>query len=230
MRRGMGIWVFLAVAAVIVVAAVYVETQRRDALARVASDLGFSFTRGQHALPVHLDRAGFYLFTQGQPLILNRMDGERAGYQVSIFGFGYDAGQGEEGSRALPTADDGQIERRLQTVVWLRRPGQTLPDFDLSPTRQPLRRLDPKLGLRPVTFDGSEAFRDRYVLFGRDAVALRQVFTRPVIDAWVADPGWFVEGRGDQWLFYRLEERAAPEDIPALLDRAIGLIDRLAQR
>ena len=226
----MGIWVFLAVAAVIVVAAVYVETQRRDALARVASDLGFSFTRGQHALPGHLDRAGFYLFTQGQPLILNRMDGERAGYQVSIFGFGYDAGQGEEGSRALPTADDGQIERRLQTVVWLSRPGQTLPDLDLSPTRQPLRRLDPSLGLRPVSLDGRADFRDRYLLSGRDAAALRQVFSPAVIDAWVADPGWFVEGRGDQWLVYRLEERAAPEDIPALLDRAIGLIDRLAQR
>jgi hypothetical protein len=226
----MGIWVFFVVAAVIVVAAIYVETQRRTALDQVASRLGFSFTGGQQALPDHLDRAGFYLFTQGQPLIKNRMDGERAGYQISVFGFGYDAGQGEEGSRALPTADDGQIERRLQTVVWLQRPGQTLPVFDLSPTRQPLRRLDARLGLQTVGLDGAQDFRDHYLLLGRDATALRRVFTPAVVDAWAADPGWFVEGRGDQWLVYRLQHRAAPADIPAFLDRAIGLIERLAHR
>jgi hypothetical protein len=44
----------------------------------------------------------------------------------------------------------------------------------------------------------------------------------------VADPGWFVEGRGDQWLVYRLSERVSARAIPAFLDRAIGLVERLA--
>lgn len=230
MKRSMGLYVFIAVAVVIVVAAFYLEGQRRNALERVAAGLGFEFTGGQHGLPEALDRAGFYLFTQGQPLILNRMDGERSGYRVSLFGFGYHAGKGEEGSRDLLPQDVGQVENRLQTVAWLHRPGQVLPDFDLSPTRQPLRRAGVMFGLRGLTFDGREDFRDRYVLFVRDDAAVRRIFTPEVIDAWVADPGWFVEGRGDQWLVYRLSDRVPAQQIPAFLDRAIGIVERLAHR
>jgi hypothetical protein len=227
MRRPV-FWIFISVAMIIVVAALVLEWQRRQALERVAMDLGFAFTGGQHALPESLDRAGFYLFTQGQPLILNRMDGERAGYQVSLFGFGYHAGKGDEGSRELPTADVGQVESRLQTVVWLHKPGQVLPDFDLSPSRHVLRRIGPRFGLRGMTFDGRPDFQDRYLLAVRDEAAMRRIFRPPVIDAFAVDPGWFIEGRGDQWLVYRLSERVSPAEIPAFLDRAIGLIERLA--
>ena len=226
----MGLYVFAAVALIIVAAAVYLEGQRRTALASVAGGLGFEFTGGQHALPEALDRAGFYLFTQGQPLILNRLEGERSGYRVSLFGFAYDAGKGEEGNRGHLPQDVGQVENRLQTVAWLHRPGQILPDFDLSPTRQPLRRVGAIFGMRGLTFDRRDDFRDRYILFVRDDVAVRRVFTPAVIDAWVGDPGWFVEGRGDQWLVYRLSERVPAQDVPAFLDRAIGIVERLAHR
>ena len=156
------------------------------------------------------------------------MEGERAGYQVALFGFGYDAGKGEEGSRDFLPADVGQSESRLQTVAWLHKPGQALPDFDLSPTRHVLRRVGGKFGLHLLTFDGRDDFRDRYLLFARDDAAMRRVFTPAVIAALVADPGWFIEGRGDQWLVYRLSERVAPERIADFLDQAITLVDRLA--
>ena len=226
----MGIWIFAAVALLIVGAALYLEGQRRQSLARVAAGLGFEFTPGQHQLPSALDGAGFYLFTQGPPLIQNRMEGERAGYRVSLFDFAYPAEKGEEGSRDLPVADVGQVENRMQTVVWLHRPGQVLPDFDLSPTRQVLRRVAARFSLQRLTFDGRRDFDDRYVLLVRDPVATRRVFTPAVIDAWVADPGWFLEGRGDQWLIYRLSERMPPNEIAAFLDRAIALVERLAHR
>jgi hypothetical protein len=41
----------------------------------------------------------------------------------------------------------------------------------------------------------------------------------------VADPGWFIEGRGDQWLFYRIQERVAPDQMQAFLDRGLDLLD-----
>ena len=223
-------WVFVAFAVLCVSVFLVVEGQRRQSVERVAESMGFSFTGGQHRLPDAIDQAGFYLFTQGQPLILNRLDGKRSGYQVSLFDFAYDAGKGEEGSRDFMPADVGQQERRLQTVVWLHRPGQVLPDFDLSPTRHVLRRVGGAFGLQPVTFDGRADFRDRYYLSGRDPAALRQVFSSRVIDAVLAEPGWFVEGRGDEWLIYRLSERASPERLPAFVDQAIGLIERLAGR
>lgn len=224
------LWAFVAFAVLCVAAFLVFEGQRRHAVERVAESMGFSLTAGQHRLPEALDRAGFYLFTQGQPLILNRLDGARSGYQVSLFDFAYDAGKGEEGSRDFMPADVGQQERRLQTVVWLHRPGQVLPDFDLSPTRHVLRRVGGALGLQPVAFDGREDFRDHYSLLGRDPAVLRQVFSPRVIEAVLAEPGWFVEGRGDEWLIYRLSERVGPERLPAFVDQAIGLIERLAGR
>ncbi len=226
----MGIWILAGVALLIVGAALYLEGQRRQALARVAFGLGFELTPGQHQVPSTLDGAGFYLFTQGPPLIQNRMEGERAGYRVSLFDFAYPAEKGEEGSRDLPVADVGQVENRMQTVVWLQRPGQVLPDFDLSPTRHVLRRVGARFPLQRLTFDGRADFDDHYLLFVRDAAAVRRVFTPQVIDAWVADPGWFLEGRGDQWLIYRLSERMPPRETAAFLDRAIALVERLAHR
>lgn len=230
MRRPLGIWIFVAVAVLIVGAALYLEGQRRHALARVASDLGLELTGGQHPLPPSLDAAGFYLFTQGPALVQNRMVGERAGYRIALFDYSYHAEKGEEGSRDLPVADVGPVENRMQTLVWLQRPGQVLPDFDLSPTRHVMRRVGVHIPLQRLTFDGRRDFDDRYVLLVRDPVAMRRVFTPAAVDAWVADPGWFLEGRGDQWLIYRLSERMPPNEIAAFLDRAIALMERLAPR
>ena len=113
---------------------------------------------------------------------------------MSLFDFAYPAEKGEEGSRDLPAADVGQVENRMQTLVWLHKPGKVLPDFDLSPTRQVLRRIGAQFALQRLTFDGRRDFDDRYLLFVRDDAAMRRVFTPEVIDAWVADPGWFLEG------------------------------------
>jgi hypothetical protein len=224
----LGIWVLVAVGVLIVAAALYLEVQRRQALARTASALGFQLTSGQHRLPAALDGAGFYLFTQGPPLIQNRMVGARGGYRVWLFDFSFPAEKGEEGSRDLPVGDVGQVENRMQTVVWLQRAGQVLPGFDLSPTRQVPRRIGGPTAMRRVAFDGRADFDARYLLFARDETAARRIFTPRVLDAWVGDPGWFVEGRGDQWLVYRLSERVSARAIPAFLDRAIGLVERLA--
>jgi hypothetical protein len=226
-RRGMGIWVFVLVGVVIVAIAVYSEVQRRQALGPVAERLGLSFSGGLQPLSPGLDSTGFYLFTQGPPEVLNLMRGRRGGYEVALFGYGYDAPQGEEGSREIPVGDAGQIERRLQTVLWVQAAGRPLPDFDLSPTRESLRRVAQRFGLLPVFIDGRADFRDRYLLFGRDTEAVRPVFTPAVLDALVADPGWFIEGRGNQCLLYRVKERVAPEAMGAFLDRGLGLIETL---
>jgi hypothetical protein len=226
-KRTMGIWIFLLVGVVIATIAVYSEARRRQSLSRVADTLGLAFGGGQQPLPAELDKAGFYLFTQGPPQVLNLMRGRRGAYEVALFGYGYDAPQGEEGSREIPVGDAGQIERRLQTVLWVGAVNGTLPDFDLSPTRGSLRRVAQRFGMLPVSLDHSPDVRDRYVLFARDPTALRPVFTRGLLDALVADPGWFIEGRGNQWLLYRVKERVAPGAMGAFLERGIGLIDAL---
>ena len=223
----MGIYVFLAVGLVIVGAFLYFEAQRRDALAGLATQLGLTFSGGLQRLPADLDGAGFYLFTQGAPECLNLMQGEHRGYRVALFGYGYDAPKGEEGSRDFPVGDAGQSERRLQTVLWVQTPGRTLGALDLSPTRGSLRRVAQRYHLSPVIFDDQPGFRDRYHLYGRDPGALVGAFRPAVLDALVADPGWFIEARGDQWLFYRIQERVAPDQMAAFLDRGLDLLEAI---
>ncbi len=225
-KRRMGIWVFLLVGAVIVTIAVWSETERRRALAPVAQALGLAYTPGLQRLPPEWDAAGLYLFTQGAPEVLNLMRGRRGDDAIALFGYGYDAPQGEEGSREVPVGDAGQSERRLQTVLWVQG-GRPLPDFDLSPTRGSLRRVGNRFGMAAVTIEGQAAFRDRYVLAARDPAAVRALFTPPVLDALTAQPGWFIEGRGNQWLLYRVKERVAPAGMGAFLDRGLGLLDLL---
>jgi len=101
----------------IVAATLYLEVQRRQALARIASALGLQFTSRQHGLPAALDGVGFYLFTQGPPLIQHRMEGACGGYRMSLFDFSFPAEKGEEGSRDPLVADVGQVENRMQTVA-----------------------------------------------------------------------------------------------------------------
>lgn len=53
------------------------------------------------------------------------------------------------------------------------------------------------------------------------------MLTPAVLDALVADPGGFIEGRGNQWLFCRVKERVAQEAMATFLDRGLGLIETL---
>jgi hypothetical protein len=223
----MGIYVFLGVGLIIFGAFLYFEAQRREALAGRAAQLGLSFSGGLQRLPTELDGAGFYLFTQGAPECLNLMQGEYRGYRVALFGYGYDAPEGEEGSRDVPVGDAGQSERRLQTVLWVQTPGRSLGALDLSPTRGSLRRVAQRFRLSAVVIDERADFRDRYRLYGRDPEVLLGGFRPAVLDALVADPGWFIEARGDQWLLYRIQERVAPERMAAFLDRGLDLLETL---
>ena len=212
----------------IVLVAVFFETKRRDQLAAVATGLGLSFERGQQALPAELDQAGFYLFTQGAAQMLNPMRGRRGDYELLVFGYGFNAAFGDEGQRALPNSDDdGAIETRLQTVVWLRSTENRLPDFDLSPARGPKRSAAQQFGLQAVGFDAAAAFRREYRLAAREPERARRHFTPAVLDYLAAHPGLALEGRGSQWLFYRPEDRTAPDRIGALIAQAEELLGLL---
>lgn len=210
------------------VVAMVLESRRRDELGAVAEQIGFSYERGMQPLPAELDGAGFYLFTQGAAQGLNRLDGHRGGFAVTVLEFGYDAPIGEEGVRGMPNAgDDGRFERHLQTVAWIRSDSKRLPDFDLSPTRGALRRVGPRFGMQLVTLDGREDFRGAYVLLGRDPQGLRRHFDSAAVDRLLRQPGWFLEGRGGQWLVYRLDQRVPAGETAAWIDEAIALIQTL---
>ena len=48
-----------------------------------------------------------------------------------------------------------------------------------------------------------------------------------MLGALAAEPGWFMVGRGNQWLLYRVKERVPPGAMGAFLDRGLELIEAL---
>lgn len=214
----------IAVFIIIIVGAIYFEHRRGSDMGAVAGRLGLSFQPGQQQLPQALDQVGFDLFTQGPPYIKNRMQGERAGREITLFDFHYTATTSGEGQRTVPLSDDhNSMERRSQSVIWFRS-HQALPDFDLSPSGIHRRTVGQRLGLSLVTLDGREGFNRRYTLLARDAERVRRLFTDRLLEFLAAHPNMVLESRGRDALFYRFEKLPDPQSIPRFLDDAEGLL------
>ena len=221
--------IVILVFVVIIAGAIYFEKRRGNDMEAIAGRLGFSFQAGQQPLPDVLDQAGFDLFTQGPPNIKNRMWGERNGQEITLFDFHYDATTSGEGRRDTPVTDDhNSMERRSQTVVWIRAKATPLPDFDLSPNRLHQRTAAARFGLSPVSFDGHPAFRGHYILLARDAARIRRLFNDRVLDYLASQPGIVLESRGTNILFYRFEQLPNPTTAPELIADAEALLDLLS--
>jgi hypothetical protein len=217
----------IIVVLLIVAGALWYEKKRSDDLARAAQRLGFSFEQGQHPLPRDLADAGFYLFSQGPALVRNPMHGRYGGRPVRVFGYSFTAAFGDEGMRELPNSDnDGLIETRMQTVVWMESQ-KALPDFDLAPTRGPIRNVSKRFGFAAVSFDGRQDFRAVYTLSGRDEGELRHCFSPKTLDFLTAHPGTTVEGRGHGLLLYRQEQRLTGSQIGPFLNSAAAFLAHL---
>lgn len=214
----------------IIAAGLYFEKRRRDALAVTAKQLALSAPRGGQDLPQALDRAGFYLLTQGQARMLNAMHRQGDGHELTVFEYDYDAPFGAEGSREVPNGgSDGDIVQHGQTVAWVVSSTVTLPDFDLSPKGGPVRRPGRTATLRSVAIPGDPEFKARMSLAGSDPAALRHLFDAPLRGFLTANPDITVEGRGNQWLFYALDHRVDAGELAdylARVDRFFALLWR----
>lgn len=217
--------IFIIVVVIIVAGAIYYEKRRGDDISIIAKKLGFEFYPGQHRLPEVLDKVGFDLFTQGPPNIKNRAQGIRNNRDVTIFDFTYTASSAGEGQRSHPIADDfNSVKTRSQSVIWIRSK-QSLPDFDLSPSRIHRRTVAARFGLSPVTFDGQVAFNQQHTLLARDSQKVRTLFNEKVFEYLARHPQLVFESRGQDALFYRFEKLPDPDSIPQFLEDAEALLD-----
>lgn len=222
--------VFIIIVAIVIAAAIYYEKRRSDGMTLVAKQLGFEFIPGQHRLPDELDRVGFDLFTQGPPNIRNRISGAHNGRDVAIFDFTYTASSAGEGQRGYPIADDFRsIETRSQSVIWIRSQ-QSLPDFDLSPSRIHRRTVAARMGLNLITFDGQKGFNEQHTLLVRDASKVRALFNDRMFAFLAEHPHLVFESRGRDALFYRFEKLPDPSSIPEFLQQAETLLELFQQQ
>lgn len=217
--------VFIIIVVIVIAGAIYYEKRRSDGMSMIAKRLGFEFFPGQHRLPSELDKVGFDLFTQGPPNIRNRIQGSQNGRSVTIFDFTYTASSAGEGQRNYPIADDFRgLETRSQSVIWIRSQ-QSLPDFDLSPSRIHRRTVASRMGLNLITFDGRNSFNDQHTLLVRDERKVRALFNEQVFAFLAEHPHLVFESRGQDALFYRFEKLPDPGSIPDFLHQAETLLE-----
>jgi hypothetical protein len=215
--------VFLLIVTTIFFVIWYIENARRNGLAKAAQRIGLTLESGQQRLPQFMDTADFYLFSQGPPLIQNVMRGGRIGDRILVFNYTYEATEGFEGRREIPSlTDEGTILTHMQTVVAFHEIAP-LPYFDLSPNDRSKRTLN--TDFNTVAFDEAPNFTQNYRLAAREEAKVRSLFDSELLNHFANNPGWVVESRGDRIIFYQKERCVNPDLITEFIDQAYTLFD-----
>ena len=196
-----GIWYF----------AVQMERKRSEAMLATCQAMGFAFEekgdvdslRALGDLPVfnhgHSKRAR------------NVMSGRTADQEVKLLDYQYTTGSGKNS------------HTHSQTVALFPGAGQGLPDLSLSPENF-LHKIGEVFGYQDIDFDSSPEFSAVYLLRGPDEQAIRTAFTPDIQGFFAQQPGWHVEVRGGSVGIYRSSKRCKPEEAPALLAEALGVL------
>lgn len=223
MGKILKIALFLLIVTTILVAAWYFENARRNGLTKAAQRIGFTLESGQQRLPQFMDTADFYLFKQGPPLIQNMMRGGRIGDRILVFNYTYEATEGFEGRREIPSlTDEGTILTHMQTVVAFHEI-TPLPHFDLSPNDRSKRTLNADFST--VAFDEVPSFSQNYRLAAREEAKVRSLFDSDLLKHFANNPDWVIESRGDRIIFYQKDRRVKPDQITEFIDQAYALFD-----
>ncbi|MEL0583803.1 MAG: hypothetical protein AAES65_02820 [Candidatus Thiodiazotropha sp. (ex. Lucinoma kazani)] len=152
------------------------------------------------------------------------MRGELNGDHIEVFNYSYTASEGFEGSRELPNlSDEGRITTYMQTVACF-LDIKAIPHFDLSPKDGSKRTLNSEF--RSVGFDDAHGFTQHYNLAAREEASVRLLFNDELLAHFAHDPGWVVESRGRQVIFYHKDERLKPERIADFIEQAQAHIER----
>jgi hypothetical protein len=214
------VWlVFAAVSVYLVVGIIAIrrhEERRVVSLSEAAEKAGLTFEGDASPFDLADEQALVLLRTGSGRWVHNVMRGRVDGRDVVLFDLQYVAVGGRRGD--LTTFD--------QTVAAFRF-SRRLPEFQLTPRQssvlfQDLLAPDEVSGLRQLDFSSHPRFAQRWLVRGREAIAIRKLFGRPVIEFFQErDPaiGWVVEG-GERWLLaYQPEQRVAEGDLASFARR-----------
>ena len=196
--------------------------QRLKKLKDFAEQMGMEFSaKGDSALLESL--SAFDLFSQSGVKITNVLhgDSEQLGYgedfEVRILEHIY-------------SSDDSTIS---QTVICVRSPQLSLPDFSMRPEEWH-HKLRSKLGYQDIDFESHPTaveFSKKYLLRGKDEQTIRALFTDAVLTFFAAHPDKVcVEGSDDQLIWYQPGKIIEPEDIPAFMKEGFEVFRVFARK
>lgn len=209
----------IAIVAVLIIIGIgvgmYYEKRRREALARVAGELGLEFFPS--GIPGLLGALqGFKLISAGDSHTLtNTIRGITDEVELTIFDLSYSTGSGKNRST------------HRQTVIRFASSQLNLPDFAVSPEWF-FHKIAKLFGTKDINFVDDPAFSSSFLLQGANEPAVRQLFSQEVRSWFAGRVGVTCEGRGKQLLFFRAGQRLSADKIPGLLEEGFQLFKLLS--
>ena len=193
----------------------YFEKKRREALEKVAGELGLEFfPQGIPGLLGALQ--GFALFSTGRGhSATNTIRGLTDEVELTIFDLTYTTGSGKHS------------HTHRQTVIRFASSQLGLPEFAVSPESF-FHKIGRLFGIKDINFDEDPRFSKSFLLQGPSEAGVRQLFGSGVRDWFSQRTGITAAGRGSQLFFFRAGQRVSPDKIPGLLEEGFQFFKLVA--
>lgn len=192
------------------------NTKRSQALAQLASEMGYQFEVAEPRLVEKVLKSGFDLFRRGHTQwIHNLVHGPYRDSTMMVFDYRYVTGRGRQLRR-----------RHWQTVALFSWGRLGLPQFTLRP-RNWLDSLIAQVIKRGIDFEECPEFSRHYHLAGWSEVAIRQVFRSAVAELGERQSRLAVESSGLWLLVYRPKRLVSTGNMQSFIEEAQSLYDLL---
>jgi len=194
----------------------YFEKKRREAVEKVAGELGLEFF--PQGIPGLLEALrGFALFNSGRShSVTNTIRGVTDDVELTIFDLTYTTGGGKHS------------HTHRQTIIRFASSQLNLPDFTVSPEWF-FHKIAKLFGVKDINFPEDPTFSSAFLLQGERETAVRDLFSSQIREWFSARKGITAAGRDQQLFFFRAEQRVNPDKIAGLLEEGFQLFKLLAK-
>lgn len=209
---------FLALAAGILALALYHEKKRREALERVAAQLGMRFSAQlPEEIRSRLVQAGFGLFEQGHGRRFYNSMSKRLidGTEITVFDYQYTRGRGKSSSTYR------------QSVFYAYHEDLHLPRFRLHPENAFFHGIAKAFGMQDINFESHPKFSRSYLLRGQDEAQVRLRFHPGVLSFLEQYPNYCAEGAGAHLILWQDDRQVNPEGMAEWMRLGEELTQRL---
>lgn len=189
----------------------YYEKKRREKMAQIAQDLGFTFAKkcpGPDEIGLgHLDLFQLGRGQRGQ----NMISGKLEDVGVAIFDYQYTTGHGKS-----------QTTHR-QTVATFKLPVPAFPAFQLRREHM-FHKVGKMFGYQDINFPDYPQFSKQCLLRSNSEEATRQFFTEEVIGFFEQlNEKWSIEAAGQTLAVYQPSKRVKPAQLTAFFEKSSEL-------
>ncbi|MFS8837917.1 hypothetical protein [Synechococcus sp. R6-5] len=212
---------FLALAAGILALALYHEKKRREALERVAAQLGMRFSAQlPEEIRSRLLQAGFGLFERGHGRRFYNSMSKRLidGTEITVFDYQYTRGSGKSSSTYR------------QSVFYAYHEDLHLPRFRLHPENALFHGIAKAFGMQDINFESHPKFSRSYLLRGENEAQVRLRFHPGVLGFWEQHPNYCAEGAGAHLILWQNDRQVSPEEIAKWMRLGEELTQQLRRR